>query len=136
MPEILKSLVPALVAAAASVVAVVITSYKNKKLTYFQTYAKEKLEAYSAFWAAEVRYEKTRSAEDEASLHAALHAVCLIAPLPIYKKAQHATGDLKDVSRLSGQEVLELVDLMRLDLDECRRLHFPKIKTADPNAKL
>lgn len=136
MSELLKILLPALIAAAASIAAILITNYRSKRLTYFQTYSQKKLEAYSAFWAAEFRYERTGATEDEINLSTALHTVCLLAPLPIYKKALLATRKLQNNSHLSGQDIQELMDLMRLDLDECRRLRFPKVEPIDSNLSL
>lgn len=136
MSEFRVNLIAALIAAVVSLLAVLLTNAVNKQLAFFQVYSQKKLEVYSAFWAAEARYERSRSVEDELTLTAALHEACLLAPLPIYEKILGATAKLNDVSHMSETDIQEIMDMMRLDLDACRRLHFDKIKPADQELSL
>ena len=136
MYEFQVNLSTALIAAAVSVLTILVTNAVNKRLAFFQVYSQKKLDVYSAFWAAEARYERSRTVEDKLNLTAALHEVCLLAPLPIYRKVLDATAKLTDVSCMSGADILEIMDLMRLDLEACRRLRFYEIKPVDSTLTL
>lgn len=136
MLEVLKNLAPTLIAASISLITVLITQYKSKRVTFFQTYFSKKIDAYSKFWEAIFLYEQNRSAENYAQLSSAMHTICLFAPLGIYEMVLSMTNKLAEVPKLSGDDVLNLMDLMRLDLDRCRRTKFPKIKPVDSSTRL
>lgn len=132
----LKGLWPALIAAAVSIITVVYTQYKSKRLAFFQTFFIKKMDVYSEFWASIGHYERDKSVENYARLQAALHTVCLFAPLRIYENTLVATNELHDCAHLSGKTTQELLDMMRLDLDQCRRLKFSAINPADPKISI
>lgn len=132
----LKGFTPALIAAAASIIAVVYTQYRSKRLAYFQAFFTRKLDTYSEFWASVGYYEREITTANYARLEAALHSVCLLAPLRIYQATLEAANELQDTAQLSGQTIQELLDMMRLDLDPCRRLHFSEIKPVDSEIRI
>lgn len=132
----LKGLTPALIAAAASIITVVFTQYRSKRLAYFQTFFARKLDAYSEFWASVGHFERNRTDENYARLEAALHAACLLAPLRIYEELLAAANELQNNAWLSGRTTQELLDMMRINLDQCRKLEFSEIKPVDPEISI
>lgn len=120
----IESILPAAIAAFASIAVVCYTQHRAKKLAYFQTYFNRKLDAYAEYWTALSEYEKTRTTEARIALTAKLHLVSLFAPEDIYLQVLQLATSLDERLRPDGELVEELTNAMRKDLDQCRRMHF------------
>ena len=120
----IESILPAVIAALASVAVVCYTQHRAKQLAYFQTYFNRKLDAYAAYWAALSEYEKTRTTEARIALTAKLHMVSLFAPEDIYLQVLQLATSLDEHLCPNGELIERLTNAMRRDLDRCRQMNF------------
>lgn len=123
MQEFLKSLAPVMITALVSIMVVLITQYKAKRLSFFQVFFSKKVEIYALFWEAVSVYEAEQTKENYARLETELHRVCLVAPKDVYMLALDISNALRNRQRLSGQ-IGDMVTAMRQDLDRCMKMKF------------
>lgn len=119
-----EAIIPAAITAITSVVVVCVTQYKSKKIAFFQTYFNKKMDVYSAFWKALDTYEIDKTPENWVMFKSQLHAVSLFAPDNIYHKIVTSSAHLVSTGEISGDDIFELVTLMRNDLEACKRMKF------------
>ena len=120
----MSALIAAVISGAAVVATACITQWKTKQLQYFQTYFSEKRKAYAEFWEALADFEMFPTPEHDVQLTAKLHTVALFSPDEVYHQALSAAAHLKEHRSLDGSKIEALVDAMRRDLEDCKRMKF------------
>ena len=120
----IESILPAAIAAFASIAVVCYTQHRAKQLAYFQTYFNRKLDAYAEYWIALSEYEKNPTTETRVNLTSKIHLVSLFAPEDIYLLVLQLANYLEDHPALNADVIMKLTDAMREDLEHCKRMKF------------
>ena len=125
----LEAVLPASIAAFASIAVIVYTQYQSKRLTYFQTYFTKKVEAYSQFWDAVWAFQRSRSKEAAGEMTARFHAMALFAPDNIYEMGleflnNELEGNIVDEDDEDAASITNLTEAMRNDLENCKKMKF------------
>lgn len=125
MLDILTSLSPALIAAAATVSAVCITQYKTRKLSFFHAYFGRKVAAYTDLLNGITMCQNSFSEESLTAVKNSINTLCLFAPEIVYAETLIVLHDLREKkSSFEYSDMARLVVLMREDLDNCKSLRF------------
>ena len=115
---------PAIITVLGSVITVSITYYKIEKMKLFETYFSNKARTYEDFWNAASRYNSFQTEENKVHLRTAVYCLGLYSSPRVFNSIIKLTDKLLNDIVDPESYVLEVMDLMREDLNNCKKYKF------------
>lgn len=107
-----------------SVITVSITYYRTRRIKLFDAYFSNKTRTYENFWNAASMYNSFPSKENKVLLRTSVYCLGLYSSPEVFDSIITLTDKLFDSNVDPESYVMKVVNLMRFDLDNCKKNKF------------